>query len=64
MLRFVLNDKAIPQPTAHLFAETIHQRLSGMGAQVAYDQMDSDGSGMVLGNLQYKLAFTAGVDCP
>ena len=55
MLRCVVNGKAIPQPSAHLFAEAIHQRFAGMGAQVVHDQMDSVGGGIVLGDLQYKI---------
>jgi hypothetical protein len=43
MLWRVVNSKAIPQPSSRRFAEAIHQRLAGMGAQVVHDQMDGVG---------------------
>ena len=38
--------------SGHHFAEAIHQRLAGMGAQVVHDQMDGLGGGIVRGDLQ------------
>lgn len=35
MLWGVVNSKALPQPSAVLFAEAIHQRLAGVGAQLS-----------------------------
>lgn len=55
MLGRLVNGKAIPQPSTHHFAEAIHQRLAGVGAQVVHNQMDGVGGGMVRGDLQDKV---------
>ena len=52
MLRRVVNGKAIPQPSSRHFAEAIHQRLAGVGAQIIHVQMDGVGGGIVRGDLQ------------
>ena len=48
----VVDGKALPQPSARLFAKSVHQRFAGVRAQVVYDQMDGVSGGVVLGNLQ------------
>ena len=55
MLGRVMHGEALPQPSASFFAESIHQRFAGVGAQVVYDQMDDVGGGVVLGDLQQKI---------
>ncbi len=55
MLGGVVDGKALPQPSAVRFAEAVHQRLAGMGAQVIHDQMNGVGSGIVLGDAQQKI---------
>ena len=60
MFRRVVNGKTIPQPSSRRFAEAIHQRLAGMGAQVVHDQMDGVGGWIVRGDLQDKVGKLEG----
>jgi hypothetical protein len=55
MLWGVVDSKAFPQPAPVLFAESLHQRFAGMGAQVIHDQMNGVGSWIVLGDAQQKI---------
>jgi hypothetical protein len=48
----VMHSKTIPQPSTIRFAETVNQRLAGVGAQVVHGQMNGFGGRIVLGDFQ------------
>ena len=51
----VVNGKAFPQPSARRFAEAVHQRFAGVGAQIIQDQMDGVGGGIMLGDVEHEI---------
>ena len=55
MFGSVMHGKAIPQPSARLFAKPFHQRFTGVGTQVVHDQMDRIGGGVMLGYPQQEI---------
>ena len=56
----VVNGKAFPQPSALRFAEAVHQRLAGVGAQIIHDQMDGVGGGIMFSDVQQKIGKLGG----
>jgi len=50
MLGRVMHGEARPQPSARLFAESVHQCFARMGAQIVQNQMDGIGAVVVFGN--------------
>src|ERR1700674_2763932 len=55
MLGCVMHCESLPKPSARRLTEAVHQCLTGVSVQVVQDQVDSVGSGIVVGNLQNKV---------